>query len=146
MQLGIGTVVDYCLENDIGKNEGFKEEIGLRKKDKQIFIGIPYALFIKYLLYKAKANGVMVTITEESYTSKASFVDRDIVSVYSKKDNADGFNGKRNSRGSYRTKDGMVLNADRNASGNIIRKESHDTFVGQGSIGVVAMSYVLSFV
>ena len=142
-------VVDHCLENDIGtiiigKNKGFKEDIKLRKNDKQSFVGIPYALFIKYLKYKSEAYGITLIITEESYTSKASFVDRDTLPVYNKKVRPDAFSGKRISRGSYRTKNGMIINADCNASGNIIRKVVPDAFKDRGDRGVVGTPYVLS--
>lgn len=62
---------------------------------------------------------------EESYTSKASFWDKDEIPVY----NADNpkdytFSGKRIHRGLYRTADGKLLNADVNGALNIFRKSS----------------------
>ena len=130
-------VVDHCLDNDIGTiiigmNKGFKEGIKLHKKNKQAFVGIPYALFVKYLKYKAEAYGILLIITDGSYTSKAGFADRDIMPVYDKKENTDVFSGRRTSRGSYRTNDGMIINAECNASGNIIRKVVPDAFAGRG--------------
>ena len=101
-------------------------------------------MFIKYLKYKAEAYGITLIVTEESYTSKASFVGRDTLPVYGKEENTDGFSGRRTSRGSYRAKDGMILNADCNASGNIIRKVVPDAFVGRGDRGVVDTPYMLS--
>ena len=73
-----------------------------------------------------------------------SFVDRDILPVYGKDDSTDGFSGRRTSRGSYRTKDGTVINADCNASGNIIRKVVPDAFAGRGDRGVADTPYMLS--
>ena len=65
---------------------------------------------------------------EESYTSKASFLDGDIIPVYGKTDAQADFSGKRVHRGLYRTKEGTVLNADINGSANILRKCVPDAF------------------
>ena len=62
---------------------------------------------------------------EESYTSKASFWDRDELPV--NKDDPDReyeFSGKRIHRGQYRTAGGKLLNADVNGALNILRKSS----------------------
>ena len=144
-------IVDYCVENDIGtmiigKNKGFKENIKLRSNDKQAFACIPYAFFISCIKYKAEACGITLIIKEESYTSKASFIDRDTLPVYGSMEKNDEFSGKRISRGSYRSKNGTILNADCNASGNIIRKAVPDAFVGRGDRGVVDTPYMLSIV
>jgi len=61
---------------------------------------------------------------EESYTSQASFLDGDYIPVYTI-DNlgtAHTFSGKRITRGSYMTKDGIIVNADVNAAANILAK------------------------
>ena len=63
-------------------------------------------------------------VTNESYTSKASFVDDDQMpkrynpntkSLYT-------FTGKRIKRGLYKSSDGTLLNADANGAYNILRK------------------------
>ncbi|NEP82142.1 MAG: hypothetical protein F6K17_28185 [Okeania sp. SIO3C4] len=57
------------------------------------------------LSYKAKMVGIDVIITEESYTSKASFIDNDLIPVYKEGENNHfTFSGKRIKRGmqSYR--------------------------------------------
>lgn len=59
-------------------------------------------------------------LQEESYTSKASFIDDDRIPVYGEEPTK--FSGKRISRGQYRTADGTVINADLNGSANILRK------------------------
>lgn len=144
------TVVDYCLRNDIGtiiigKNKGFKDDVNLRKKDKQTFIGIPYAQFVGYLTYKSKVYGIKILTTEEAYTSKASFVDRDVLPTYIKNSTTKHeFSGKRIKRGLYRTGNGIVMNADCNGSGNIIRKVVPNAFMDRGDRGVVDTPYVLS--
>jgi putative transposase len=60
---------------------------------------------------------------DESYTSKASFLDRDLlpVKVGEKPDNWQA-SGKRIKRGLYRSAQGLTLNADINGAANIIRK------------------------
>ena len=72
---GIGTV---C----IGKNDGWKQEVNLGKRNNQNFVQIPHARFIAMLTYKAELVGIRVEITEESYTSKASLLDLDPLPVH----------------------------------------------------------------
>ena len=43
---------------------------------------IPHARFIDLLTYKAALVGIGVLLTEESYTSQASFLDRDPLPTY----------------------------------------------------------------
>jgi putative transposase len=57
----------------IGKNKFWKQEVEMGKKNNQQFVAIPHARFIEMLTYKAQLVGITVRITEESYTSKASF-------------------------------------------------------------------------
>ena len=114
-------VIDYCIKNNIGtiiigKNKDWKQEINLGKRNNQNFTNIPYESFIKKIQYKAKLLGIDVILTEESYTSKASFLDLDEM----KKGNE--FSGKRIKRGLYKTKHNVLINADVNGSYNIIRK------------------------
>ncbi|HWZ19025.1 MAG TPA: IS200/IS605 family accessory protein TnpB-related protein [Ktedonobacteraceae bacterium] len=66
----IGTLV-------IGKNPFWKQEVHLGKKHNQEFVQIPHARFIEMLTDKAEAVGIAVILTEESYKSLASFLDRD---------------------------------------------------------------------
>ena len=69
--------------------------------------------------YKQKNGNVM----EESYTSKASFFDKDKIPVYNNDNPKEySFSGKRISRGMYQCKDGMLLNTDVNGALNILRK------------------------
>ena len=110
----IGTLI-------IGKNDQFKKNVNLRKKDKQNFIHIPFVMLINMIRYKAEASGIQVIVHEESYTSKASFLDNDPTPTYG--DAFEGrFSGKRIKRGMYKTKEGHLINADVNAAYNIMRK------------------------
>ena len=106
----------------IGKNVGWKQTVALGKKTNQTFVNIPYTAFISQLTYKCKLRGIEVVEQEESYTSKASFVDQDEIPVYGETEEAPKFSGKRISRGLYKTKQGFLLNADVNGSYNILVK------------------------
>ena len=74
---GIGTLV-------VGKNPLWKQEANMGKRNNQNFVQIPHARFIQMLSYKAELVGISVKLTEESYTSKASFLDRDPLPVRGK--------------------------------------------------------------
>ncbi len=126
---GIGTL---C----IGKNPKWKQDVHLGKRTNQNFVAVPHARFIDMLTYKAQLVGIQVQITEESYTSKASFLDADPLPIYAAKNPSPAFSGRRVKRGLYRAADGRHINADVNGSYNIIRKVAPDAFV-QGSRGCV---------
>jgi putative transposase len=107
----------------IGKNEGWKDSINIGRKNNQKFVTIPHAQFIDMLTRKLKAVGIAVKVGEESYTSRASYLDWDIIPTY-QSGNAEKpmFSGRRVKTKSYRSGDGSLLNADVNGSGNIGRK------------------------
>lgn len=100
----------------IGKNDGWKQRLRLGKRNNQNFIHIPHAKFIHMLKYKAELAGIEVILTEESYTSKCSALDGETLEHHTK------YLGRRICRGLFRTKDGIVINADLNGAYNIIRK------------------------
>ena len=106
----------------IGKNQGWKQEVSLGKQTNQTFTQIPFTTFISQLTYKCLARGIKVVEQEESYTSKASFLDNDEIPVYKNIQTKPQFSGKRISRGLYKAKDGSLLNADVNGSYNILVK------------------------
>lgn len=115
---GVGTVV-------IGLNPLWKQEARLGKRTNQNFVSIPHSRFIDMLTYKAALVGILVEIREESYTSKASFLDLDPIPEY-KTDAQEGhhFSGKRIGPRSrlYRAKGGKVISADVNGAYNICAK------------------------
>jgi putative transposase len=120
----------------IGTNPLWKQETNLGKRTNQNFVSIPHARFIEMLTYKAVLVGIQVTITEESYTSKASFLDVDPLPVFNPAQPTPMFSGKRVKRGLYRAADGTPINADVNGAYNIIRKVAPEAFA-QGSRGCV---------
>ena len=81
-------------------------------------------LFVYYSLsvvYKGEAAGIRVVVCEEAIQSKASSIDEDQIPVYGN-DVTHTFTGKRIKRGLYRSKNGILMNADINGASNIIRK------------------------
>jgi putative transposase len=112
----------------IGKNDAWKQEANMGKRNNQNFVQIPHARFISMLVYKAELVGITVKLTEESYTSKASFLDLDPLPVRTSDDKKHTFSGKRIKRGLYRASNGREINADINGAANIIRKVAPDAF------------------
>ena len=117
----------------IGKNDGWKQEANMGKQNNQNFVQIAHAKLIAMLTYKAELVGIKVKLTEESYTSKASFLDLDELPVYDEtRKEKPKFSGKRMKRGLYRASDRRLINADVNGSYNIIRKVSPNAFGTEG--------------
>ena len=121
-------IINEAVKNNIskiiiGNNVGWKNEINIGRRNNQNFVNIPHTKLFNQLLHKGLLNGIEVIFTEESYTSKASFFDKDELPVYGENDNYK-FSGKRISRGLYKDSKGNLWNADLNGGGNIMRKVS----------------------
>jgi putative transposase len=119
VQHRIGTLV-------IGKNDGWKQNINLGRRTNQNFVPIPHARFIEMLSYKAALVGIQILLTEESYTSKCSFLDLEPIGkhvVYA---------GRRVKRWLFVASDGRTIHADVNGSLNIMRKVIPNTFEAGG--------------
>jgi transposase, IS605 orfB family len=113
--------VNYCIANDIdtviiGRNQQWKDNINLGTRVNQNFVSIPFGKLYNLLKYKLELNGINYIETEESYTSKCSFIDKEEICKH------DSYVGKRVKRGLFRSKDGYKYNADINGSLNILRK------------------------
>lgn len=126
--------IQWCVENRIdtivvGNNKQWKDSIDLGRSNNQQFVQIPHAQLINNLKYRAEQNGICFIETEESYTSKASYLDRDVIPIYNETDNDAQFSGKRIKRGLYKSKDGIIINADLNGSANIMRKFKDDVLI-----------------
>ena len=121
-------IISYCLNNDIGKivlgyNEDFQRNSNIGSINNQNFVNIPYRKLRDKLTYLCKLYRIEFKLQEESYTSKASFFDGDIIPVYDKENLQEyKFSGKRIKRGLYQTSRGYQLNADCNGALNILRK------------------------
>lgn len=85
---------------------------------------IPHNKLINLISYKCKLVGINVIISEESFTSKASFLNNDLIPKYNKNDKTKYiFSGYRIYRGLYKLKgEKTIINADLNGSLNILRK------------------------
>lgn len=112
----------------IGWNPDWKNEVELGKRNNQNFVGIPFRKFISMLEYKLKLLGIKVIVREESYTSKASFLDLDEIPTYGKKPEGWKSSGRRIHRGLFKSSLGRIINADVNGSYNILRKEFPNAF------------------
>ena len=136
----------WCVENRIdtivaGVNPGWKQGANLGKVNNQNFVQIPFAYLRHCIQYQAEVSGILYLEQEESYTSRASFLDGDPIPTYGVDDKDAGFSGKRGPsryagmykkdgfRGLYRTADGTFINADLNGSANILRKAFPDAFL-----------------
>jgi IS605 OrfB family transposase len=119
----IGTLV-------IGKNPEWKQFLNIGRRNNQNFVSIPHAQFVSMLTYKAQLVGIQVYVTEESYTSKCSFLDLEPI------EKREIYMGKRISRGMFRSSKGFLINADVNGAYNILRKVAPNAF-RNGVEGVV---------
>lgn len=99
-----------------GHNIGQKQDINLGKVTNQNFVQIPFTQLMSLLKYKCELKGIRFIETEESYTSKCSFLDAETISKHSK------YMGRRLKRGLFETSTGILINADVNGSLNIGRK------------------------
>ena len=120
-------IINYCIAHDIGTlivgyNETFQRDSHIGKQNNQNFVNIPYGQLRSKLEYLCELNNIIFVKQEESYTSKASFWDKDNIPTY----NADNlqFSGNRMHRGLYKTANGTLLNADVNGALNIMCKSS----------------------
>jgi putative transposase len=117
----VGTLV-------IGKNIGQKQDINIGKVNNQNFTQVPIFKFLDMVAYKARLEGIKVVWQEESYTSKASFLNLDYIPTYGETHDTI-FSGYRESRGLYKIKgENKCINADVNGSYNILRKAISNAF------------------
>ncbi len=128
-------IVKKCIKDKIntliiGKNNNWKQEINSGSKNNQNFVNIPHSRFIDMLSYKCEREGINVKLQEESYTSKASFLNLDNIPVYIKNNITNyEFGGYRKTRGMYKIKnESKEINADVNGSYNILRKAVPNVF------------------
>ncbi|QBQ73096.1 transposase [Nodularia phage vB_NspS-kac65v151] len=114
----IASLVQLFLVGMLGKKTALIWERRLTKS---------LSRFLQVALKKELNNCVSSTTlqfveTEESYTSKASFIDRDFLPTFGEKPEGWKESGKRVKRGLYRTAQGYLINADCNGAANMGRK------------------------
>jgi putative transposase len=120
-------VINHCLKNRIGVivfgwNQGQKDSSNMGKKNNQKFVQIPTGRLKDRIERMCEQYEIQFIETEESYTSKASFIDSDELPTFGAKPEGWQSSGKRIKRGLYCSKDGTKINADCNGAANIIRK------------------------
>ena len=121
------TLINDCQARGIqvitlGKNLLWKDKSN-RGVSNRIFHNLPHARFIEILKYKAVMKNILVIETEESYTSKTSFVTDEPLQKFSKETHGilkHQFHGKRD--GLQFKVDNKTYHADVNGAMNIARK------------------------
>jgi putative transposase len=114
-------ITNHLVSNDvntlvIGYNKGWKQDVNLGKVNNQKFVQIPFLRFIQMLEYKCALVGITVELRNEAYTSKCSFLDNEEVEKHKT------YQGNRIKRGLFKSSDGSTVNADVNASFNILKQ------------------------
>ena len=120
-------VVQHCLKNNIGTvvmgwNKRQKQNSNMGKKNNQKFVQIPTAKLKNRIEQLCNVHGIRYLETEESYSSKASSLDLDIIPVFGEKPEGWKPSGRRVKRGLYCSEAGIEFNADVNGAINIARK------------------------
>jgi IS605 OrfB family transposase len=121
-------IINYCIQNDVGTlivgyTLDFKRNTNIGKQNNQNFVQIPLGNLRQQLEFLCWKYNIDYIEQEESYTSKSSFLDNDVLPEYKAEQPYQGeFSGKRIKRGLYQSGDGTILNADVNGAANILRK------------------------
>ena len=125
-------IINHCIEHHIGTvivgyTPDFKRGINIGRKNNQAFVNISFGDFRQLLSGLCERYAIRYIEQEESYTSKSSFLDGDILPEYKPEQPYTGtFSGKRIHRGLYKNKAGTVVNADINGAANILRKSKQN--------------------
>lgn len=120
-------VINHCLENQIGTlvfgwNKGQKDSANMGCKTNQKFVQVPTGRLKERIKQLCEIYGIQFVENEESYTSKASFLDADTLPKHGEKPDTWKASGSRVKRGLYKTSSGIRINADCNGAANILRK------------------------
>jgi IS605 OrfB family transposase len=83
-------VINHCLSNQIGNvvfgwNQRNKDSIDIGKRNNQNFVQIPTARLKERIKQLCEQYDIKFVETEESYTSKASFIDNDFLPTHGEK-------------------------------------------------------------
>jgi len=137
-------IIDYCIENDIGSlvvgyNADFKRNSNIGKVNNQNFVQIPLGDLRNQLSFLCWKYGIDYIEQEEAYTSKSSFLDKDVLPEYKPEQPYKGkFSGKRICRGLYCSANGTIVNADVNGAANIMRKCKQNVDFDKLCLGLLA--------
>jgi putative transposase len=133
-------IINRCLADGVGNliigwNKGQKVNSSMGKLNNQVFVPIPTGRLIERLKQLASEYGIILTLTEEANTSKASFLDGDTLPRHGEKPVGWKSSGVRVERGLFRSKSGVLINADCNAAANIIRKVATQLGINLAKVG-----------
>ncbi len=133
-------IIDHCVKHGIGTlvigwNEGFKANANMGRLNNQKFVQMPLGKLKDRLKQLCDLHSIRFQETEESYTSKASYLDGDSLPKYGEKPEGWKASGKRIERGLYRSANGSVVNADLNGAANILRKVASNLSIDLGLLG-----------
>jgi len=133
-------IIDHCLKYGIGTlvigwNEGFKSNVDMGRLNNQKFVQMPLGKLKDRLKQLCELHGIRYQETEESYTSKASYLDGDSLPKYGEKPEGWKASGKRIKRGLYRSAKGLIVNADLNGAANILTKVASNLSLDLGLLG-----------
>lgn len=120
-------IIQLCKENNIGKifigyNKNWKQQLNIGKKNNQTFVNIPYEKLISMIKYKGQEIGIQINTIQQNYTSKCSFLDNQQICKH------ENYLGKRIKRGLFKTNSNIFINADINASLNILKLGKKNNF------------------
>lgn len=133
-------IVDFAIKQHvkeiiIGYNDNFKDE-RLSDTYNQWTRSIPMARLRDRIIYLAEQAGIETQVIHEAYTSKASYLDQDKLAKGE-------FSGLRVKRGLYRSKKGTLINADQNASLNMIQKGNPNAlWIGTNGVNTPKRTYL----
>ena len=138
-------VINWCLNNDIstivfGWNQRQKDSIELGKQVNQEFVQVPTAKLKGRIKQLSEQYGINLIETEESYTSKASFLDNDLLPKFGEKPEGWQSSGKRIQRGLFKAFNGQLINADCNGAANIIKKVATQLGVSLDKVGRASLT------
>ena len=114
-------IVNHAVSKDIGTivvgyNKEWKQDTKMGKVNNQNFVQIPFYRLINMLEYKCRLKGIKFQTITEAYTSKCSFIDDEEIKKHQ------SYSGRRITRELFKTKNGLIINADINGAYNILKK------------------------
>ena len=138
-------IINRCFNDRVGNlvigwNEGQKNASDMGKRNNQNFVVIPTKRLIERLKQLCPEYGIVLTITEEANTSKASFLDGDSLPRHGEKPEGWKASGKRIERGLYKTSQGFLVNADCNGAANIMRKVATQLKLNLAEVGMGSLT------
>jgi len=129
-------LLNYSKMNNIGRivigyNKEWKHKSNMGTRNNQTFVSFLHLQLIRMVQYKAQLAGIEVVLIDESFTSKCSALDNELIGKH------DTYMGNRIKRGVFQSSKGIKINADVNGAMNILRKVVPTAFDGKGIAAMV---------